>query len=628
MRRLTINKAEEIELELLKKRLDIATVVVITGLAILIARLWFLQIHKGDEFADLARRNRIRAHTVMAPRGTIFDAKGRKIVTNQPCFNVVWNREDAEDPDAVIKHLSRVLGEDVSVLLDRIRDAADDPRHLPVRLKENIDWPTLVHVENVRFELPGSQVEVVPRREYLYGDMASHLIGYLAEISQKELEQHGDDGYEPGDLIGKMGVEKLQEPYLRGEKGKRYLEVDVHGNLQRLVDERLPVAGNDLVLTLDADLQLAAERAMADRAGAVVAMDVNSGRLLALASAPGLTLADFLGGISRPKWDSLQQDPLRPLLNKTIQGQYPPGSTYKIVTALAGLAERVITPETSFFCGGSLYFGNRSYGCWKKGGHGQVSLHDALVQSCDVYFYQVGLKVGVDALAKYANSLGLGLLSGIDLENEKPGLIPTAAWKARAKKVPWQEGETLSIAIGQGFDLVTPLQLCRMMAAVANGGTLYRPQFIEMVKGPDGQPLRSFTPIIDGRAPFTPKQLELVKKALAGVVNEPRGTGSAARLKEVVVGGKTGTAQVVRLARYKETAEKDVPLQYRDHAWFVCFAPVDKPEIAVAVLVEHGGHGGSAAGPVANAVLKAYFNIPEAREVDSRAQQVADAAVR
>lgn len=608
-KKIIIRKTDEGEIEPLRRRIDITITIVISLMALLISRLWYLQIHKGAEYAKLSENNRVRTRFIAAPRGAVLDVNGDKIVANQPCFNIVWVKEDAPNPDEVIRRLARILNEDINVLLDHIRAAADNPGYMPIRMKENIDWKTLVAVENSHFDLPGISIEVVPNREYLRKNLASHLIGYLGEVDQQELSNSQWTTYHPGDLIGKMGVEKVYERYLRGKKGLRYIEVDVHGNLQQLIGEELPFPGNDIHLTIDLDMQSVAEEAMAEKSGAVVAMEVNTGKILVLGSFPGLKLEDFIGGITTKTWNDLLKNPLTPLINKAIQGQYPPGSTYKIITALAGLSEGVINTKTTYFCGGSLYFGNRSYGCWKKGGHGSVSIHEALIQSCDVFFYQVGQRVGVDALAKHARSLGLGELTGIELENEKPGVIPTSAWKLKRFKVPWQDGETLSIAIGQGFDLVTPLQLCRATAALANGGTLYKPQFIEKIVGGDGKSIQTFAPVVDGQLHGSAKHLELIRTALISVVNERRGTAWAARLPEVSIAGKTGTAQVVLLSKFKDYKDSGnkIPYEAQDHAWFTCFAPAEKPEIAVSVLVEHGGHGGSAAGPIARDVTKKYF---------------------
>ena len=607
-----INKIDPAELKVLKNRIDIATAVIIFFIAILIARLWFLQIHSGSNYTRQSENNRIRVQDIAAPRGNILDRTGKILVTNLPQFNIVWIREDAPNPDEVIKRLSKILHEDISVLLDRIRYGADHPRYVPTRLKEDIDWRTLVHIENNHFNLPGVRIEVLPSRDYLYKDLSSHLIGYLAEINPKELQNPLFTNYESGDQIGKSGVEKLFQSYLRGEKGRKFLEVDVHGFEQRLIKLQEPLPGNDLQLTIDIDLQHVAEEAMTDKAGAVVVMEVNTGKLLVLCSTPPLKLQDFVGGISNKAWKSLLENPYHPLINKAIQGQYPPGSTYKIITALAALSEKVVTPETVFYCNGSLTFGNRKYGCWKKGGHGAVNMHKALVESCDVYFYQASQKLGVDNLARYATSMGLGQKTGIVLEHEKSGLIPTSNWKLRRYRVPWQDGETLSVAIGQGFNLTTPLQICQMTAATANGGTTYQPQLIDSIMNPEGDLIQRFSPKKTGQTIASPEALEIVHNALIDVVNSKRGTARVARLKGITVAGKTGTAQVVRLAHHKDLKEDDIPYKYRDHAWFTAYAPAEKPEIAVTVLVEHGKHGGSTSAPIAQKIIKRYFKLKSA----------------
>jgi len=602
-----IRKIDADELNQLKKRTDAATLVIIFFIAVIIARLWFLQIHNGGRYREKADNNRVRMLDVVASRGNFIDAEGRTIITNRPSFNIVWVKEDSPDPNEIIKKLSLILNEEISVLLKKVRESLDNPRHIPILLKQDIDWKTLVYIENNHYDLPGIRIEVLPRRNYLFEDIGSHMFGYTGQINQKELDEQQGEKYQSGDQIGKRGFEKLYEDELRGEKGTVYMEVDAHGFEQRQLKGKEPLPGNDLQLTIDLDLQLEAENAMKDKAGAVIAMDVNSGRILAFASAPPVHLEDFVGGISTKNWQALLNDIKRPLVHKTIQGQYPPGSTYKIITALAGLAKGVITPNTVYYCSGSMAFGNRRYGCWKEGGHGPVSLHRALAESCDVYFYQVGLKVGVDSLAEYANRLGLGHKTGIEFEYEKSGLIPTANWKKLAKEEPWQEGETLSIAIGQGFNLVTPLQVNQMASALANGGTLYKPFLVEKIIDSEGQVVKEFEPTVDVELVGMDKYLALIREGLVGAVNDRHGTGRAAGLKDITVAGKTGTAQVVKMTTFKEVAEEDVKYKHRDHAWFTSFAPAENPEIAVTVLVEHGGHGGSAAAPVAKKVLEKYF---------------------
>ena len=599
------------ELDFFRKRAFYAAFVIIFFFAVLMARLWFLQVQQGEKYDHLADSNRVRYLEIAAPRGNILDSMGREIVTNRPSFNVVWVRENNRLDDTLLKKMATVLDVDVSDLLAKIRKMAGTPGHIPIRLAEDIDWNKVAYIENNRMNLPGIKIEVVPLRVYHYGNVASHIIGYLGEINEKELKSSREGEYLGGDLIGKMGLERLREKDLRGEKGRHYMEVNALGFEQRNLKGIEPLPGNDLQLTIDMDLQRTAEETMAagQKSGAVVAVEVNSGRILAAVSAPTLELDKFIGGISYKNWQAMLDNPLHPLINKIVQGQYPPGSTYKLVTATAGLAERVISPDSIIYCPGHYRFGNRIYRCWKHSGHGAVDLNRALSESCDVYFYQVGQRLGVDRLAKYARMFGLGRKTGVEMEHEKSGLIPTSAWKKKRFGKVWQEGETLSIAIGQGFDLVTPLQLAFMTAMVANGGTLYKPGLVEQVRDPDGKVIEQFEPEIVDRLTGQGRNLQLVRKGLIEAVNGRHGTGRRARLKDlgITVGGKTGTAQVVRLKQYRHLKEKDIPYKYRDHAWFTCFAPAENPKIAVTVLVEHGLHGGSGAAPVAKDVLEAYF---------------------
>ncbi|NTV14190.1 MAG: penicillin-binding protein 2 [Desulfobulbaceae bacterium] len=617
-----LHKTAEAEVFQLKQRLQAVIGTILVLVICLVLRLWYLQVHKGYEFAERARDNRVRELRVIAPRGSIIDRMGRPLVATRPSFNVVWTREDAPDPDEVIKRLAPLLKEDISVLLDRIREQSGNPSYVPLRLKEDIDWQTLVSVENNHFNLPGVRVEPVSARDYQYGDLASHLIGYLGEISQIELDKQDPGEYVSGDPIGKQGLEKMLETELRGLPGAAMLEVDAHGFEKKHVATKESVPGNSVQLTIDLDLQKAAEDAMAGQAGAVVATEVNTGRLLVLASAPNLKLAEFIGGISKTSWQAMLDDPFRPLTNKAIQGQYPPASTFKIITALAALNEGVISPETSFHCSGAMHFGNRDFKCWKKGGHGTVNLHRAIAESCDVYFYQLALKMGIDTLAGYAQSLGYGSKTGILLEHEKSGLIPTAAWKLATYKDKWHEGESLSVAIGQGFDLTTPLQVNRMMAAVANGGTLYEPQFVEKLIKSTGEVAQSFTPVVQGKFKGSAGSMALVRDGLVAVVNSPGGTANRAKIPGITVAGKTGTAQMVHRATV-ENIQGEIPYKYRDHAWFTCYAPAERPQIAVTVLIEHGKHGGSAAAPVARKVLMKYFNIPDEEEEKAKAAKAA-----
>ncbi len=604
-----LTEHDEADLDALKRRVLYGGLVILFFMTIIFGRLWFLQIHKGDEYRERADNNRVRMREIAAPRGNILDIKGREMVTNRPSFNVVLVREDSNDVAELLKKLTAALDLDISDLWEKLREAGNKPRHVPVRLLDDVDWETLAYVESHKQEFPGIRVEIIPTRVYHYENLAAHAIGYLGEISKKELAARDLEIYTGGDLIGKMGLDRLREADLRGEKGSSSSEVNAKGFEQQLLKNVEPLPGNDIQLTLDAELQKIAEDLMdaGEKAGAVVAMEVKTGRMVVLASNPVLPLNQFVGGISHKNWNALLENSKFPLINKVVQAMYPPGSTYKMITAMAGLATGVINKDTVLYCPGHYYFGKRRYHCWKRSGHGAVNLKRAISESCDVYFYQVGLRVGVDKLAEFAGKFGLGHKSGIEMEHEKAGLTPTKAWKKKKYQKKWQEGETLSVAIGQGFNLTTPLQICQMTATIANGGTQYRPQIIEKVTDPDGNILEQFEPVVVDNLKGEQRFLHLIREGMVEVVQGKRGTARKVRIKGLTIGGKTGTAQVVRLKQYKHLKEEDIPYKYRDHAWFTCYAPADDPEIAVTVLVEHGLHGGSGAGPVARAMLAAYF---------------------
>jgi penicillin-binding protein 2 len=604
-----IQERDDDALDILKRRLVVVAVIVMIFTSLIIARLWYLQVNRGAEYKELAFNNRVRIRQVAAPRGHVVDRNGKEIVTNRPSFNVVLIREDSHDIDAVLKRLAGVLHVDISELWKRIREAAGTPLYIPVVLKEDITWDTLAYLENHNQEFSGIRIEVVPVRVFHYGDLASHVIGYLGIINKKELAEADPEKYNGEDLIGKMGLEKLRESDLRGKKGSNSTEVNARGFEQKLLKSEEPISGKEIRLTLDIDLQQIAEGMMEqeEKSGAVVAMEVKTGRVLVAASAPRIHLDDFTGGISTENWNALLDNPKHPLLNKVVQGIYPPGSTYKMVTALAGLATGAITESTTFNCPGHYQFGNRVYMCWKHTGHGAVDLRRAITESCDVYFYQVGQRVGVDGLAEYAHKLGLGEKTGVEMEHEKRGLTPTRQWKLKQYKQKWQDGETLSVAIGQGYNIVTPMQVNLMTATVANGGKVYLPQLVDTVRDTDGKIVDRFQPKLIRDLPGLGRYMSLIREGLTGVVNGDHGTAKYARIEGLTVAGKTGTAQVVKLAQYKGLKDENIPYKYRDHAWFTCFAPAEDPEIAVTVLVEHGLHGGTGAAPIAKAILQKYF---------------------
>jgi penicillin-binding protein 2 len=572
---------------------------------VILSRLWYLQITKGDEFAWLAKNNRIRIRRVPASRGMILDRNRRILVDNRQSFQVSVVPEDIDNAARLVSRMARVLICQPEDLRSRITHQNQRQPFCPLLIKADIPRKELAYLETHKLDLPGMFIDAVPRRSYNYNTLASHLIGYLGEIGQSELEEMESKGYRMGDFIGKDGVEKGWEANLRGVDGGRQVEVDSVGREIRTLSSVPPRPGHNVVLTIDLEIQKAVEDLLAGKIGAAVALDPQSGRILAMASSPSFNPDLFASGIGREDWVSLLSTPFHPLQNKAIQGQYPPGSVFKIITATAALEERAITPHETLFCPGFHQLGTKIYRCWKKGGHGIVSLRRGIVESCDVYFYQVAHRLGIDTIAHYAREFGFGSPTEIELGDEKPGLIPTTAWKRKKYHEPWYEGETLVAGIGQGAVLVTPIQMANMISAIANGGTLYRPQVVLRVEDVNGTIIEEYPSTVMRRVSVSEETLELIREALRGVVDDPRGTGKAARIRGIPVCGKTGTAQVVKLALSEEIEnEEDIPIQYRDHAWFVAYAPQENPSIAVAVLVQHGGHGGSAAAPIAREIIE------------------------
>lgn len=580
--------------------------VILAAVCLLVLRLWYLQIIKGEELLKRSENNRIRIREVKAMRGIILDARGVVLVENRPSYDVVIFPEDVKDLKGLVEKLESLYAKvgltfpmDYETILENRRPFT------PLRVDRNVSREKLALIETHSLDLPGVGIDVMPVREYYYGESMAHVIGYIGEVSRDELEREKSAGYKSGDFIGKFGLEKALDRYIRGKPGGEQVEVNVVGRKVKTLGRVEPVQGYRVVLTIDSQVQKAAWAAMEGKAGAVVALDPRDGSILALVSRPGFDPNLFNRGVSADVWEKISSNPLHPMENRAIAGQYPPGSTYKLIVAAAALEEGLITPETAFNCPGSFEMGTRTFRCWRKHGHGRVSLHRAIVESCDVYFYNVGRLLGVDRLAQYAQAFGLGARTGVAMAGERRGLIPTRDWKLARFGVPWQPGETISIAIGQGYNTVTPLQLANAYAAVANGGELFTPRVVQRIETDDGEIIEEFRPQKKAALPMSRENLQLLKRALWGVVNEPGGTGAQARVAGRDVCGKTGTAQVIGMAEGDDGSA--YPYEYRDHALFVSFAPRDNPEIVVAVVAEHSGHGGSAAAPVARKVLEAYF---------------------
>jgi penicillin-binding protein 2 len=590
-----------------RQRITGVMICVLVAFAVLLLRLIYLQVIRGDEYRLLSLNNRIRLQSIDPPRGLIYDHNGYVLVENRPSFDVYITLKDARPVEETINKLAEHLNVPAEELLLKISGSKGTSAYKPILIKQDIGRNALASIEANKYDLPGIAVNVKLRRHYLNIQDAVHLIGYLGEINSQELAGGKYPGRRRGDLIGKFGAEKAFENSLQGERGGRQVEVNANGRVVQILTTVAAKPGQNIHLTVDYRLQKKVESLLQGVAGAAVAMDPSSGRILALASSPSFDQNYFVSGMSHEQWDSLISNPFRPMENKAIQGEYPPGSTYKIITALAGLQEGVIDENTEIFCPGHYAFGNRIYRCWKKWGHGKVRLIKALAESCDVYFYQVGAQLGVDRLAWYAKAAGLGSPTGIELDKEARGLIPTAAWKQKRTGIAWQKGETLSVAIGQGFNLTTPIQMAGVMAAVANGGTRYKPLILESINSADGRLIYKSEPQVVGKMPVSEKNLALVRRGLWEAVNGESGTARGSRLEDIAISGKTGTSQVISRNKDDTRSEEEIPAHLRPHAWFVAYAPSDAPKIAVAVLVENGEHGSSAAAPIAREMIKTFL---------------------
>jgi len=595
--------------EEIQGRLPLLAGFIILAIVILFIRLWYLQAVKGEYYQEQAESNRIRPVKLRPPRGVIYDRSGRPLVENELVFDISLIPEDAPDLDATIEKLSAI----VKVTPDAIRKALEEATDVrtsydPVKIREEAPWDEVAVVEAHQDDLPGAIIEPEHLRHYPYGGLASHQFGYIGKVSQSQRKKEQAD---IGMLTGQGGLEKIYDKLLRGVAGRRMIQVNAAGRKVKDLGIEEPRPGTDIYLTLDLDAQKAAEEGLGSRAGAVVAMDPNTGEILALTSHPAYDPNLFPRGISPKDWVQLMKDPSHPMYNRAIQSVYPPGSTFKIIVALAGLESGVIKLDDKVACKGFLTSGRHSFRCWKKGGHGAVSFHQALVESCDVYFYTMGERIGWDRVAEYARKLGYGSLTGILLPDEKPGLIPTTEWKKKRTGEAWYAGDTYINSIGQGFVLVSPIQACQMMSAVANGGRFFRPLLLKQTRNRETGEVNVVSPEHTGSVTLDPNVLQEVRSALAGVVNEPGGTAHAAATPLATVAGKTGTAQVIA----QKVSGRKLSDETKDHAWFVAFAPVENPKIAVAVVVEHGGHGGSAAAPIAKKVIEEYLKNVEPKTV-------------
>ncbi|MBF0491480.1 MAG: penicillin-binding protein 2 [Deltaproteobacteria bacterium] len=577
--------------------------VIVLFFAMVCSRLLYLQLFKRVAYQKISENFSLKETPLLAQRGILTDCKGRVLATTRPSFNLFLTPQKIKDTQALFEKISKITGQSQEIFSQILEKNKKTPKYKALLLMQDLNsdqaaqlniFKNLAQKNNEYADFSAIDLKIEPLRTYPQSELFSHPLGFVRN--------------EGGDWLGVQGLEKFYEATLRGVDGKEQTVVDAFGREMNalafgMAKESLlenPLPGKNLQLTLDRDLQEAANTAFGNQSGALALLELKSGDVLALVSKPSFNANQLLSNISAKEWKKINEDELKPLLNRTLQAAYPPGSTFKIVTALTGLMEGKISPQEKFSCPGYYMSGGRRFSCWNAKGHGQVDFYHALMSSCDVYFYKLGERLGVDRIAEYAKRLGLGQLTGIDLDYERSGLIPSSEWKKRVKKEEWNPSETLSMAIGQGYDLVTPLQNALMMATVASGGKKITPHLVKNEEGKEGVKKN------EEGLKIPAEIYKTLMSALKGVVQDPGGTAHRIALPGVEIGGKTGTAQVVN---YDTQGRKAKSRKTEDHAWFVAYAPAENPEIALAVVVEHGGHGGAAAAPIAQAVLKKYFEV-------------------
>ena len=574
-----------------RKRLLVVTIIISLSFLILLGRFWVLEIIQGEKYLSLAQNNSIRIIPSRAPRGIIYDRKGKVLVKSRLSFSVTiypWNLSQGDLPKTV-RELSSIIGIKEERIYQTIEESQRPFSSIPLR--EDVDLGTATKILERKLSLAGVDLQVQPLRYYPDGELLAPVLGHLGEIDKGQLKVLRGKGYRLGDRIGQDGLGKAYDKYLKGENGGWQIRVNNRSQRLGVMGYKKPLPGNNLILTINRELQRVAWDSLEGRPGAIVILDPNNGEILSLVSSPAYNPNLFAGSLSEEEWLSLKKDPLHPLTNRTIQGQYAPGSIFKVITAIAALERGLASRNKKFSCSGAFPFKDRVFRCWKEKGHGTLNLKEAIVHSCDVYFYQLGLETGVDNIVDFSKRFGLSQATGIDLFEEEKGLLPSRQWRKDFLSREWYEGDTINLSIGQGYLLVTPLQMANLISAVASRGKLYRPYLVKRILSPKGEVIKEVRPRLIKEVRLEKENLDLLRESLSSVVNE-MGTGWRAKIKGIEVAGKTGTAEN--------------PLG-EDHAWFIGFAPCREPKIALAILVEHGGMGGEVAAPVARKIFEAYF---------------------
>jgi len=590
----------------LLRRIEISRMGVGTALSLLAIAYWFVQIVRGEYYFSLSENNRIRAVKITAPRGYVLDRNGAPLVENEPAYTLHLYRREARDLEGSIGFIVELLKLDPEQVRSRVERGRRDPEFVPISIAENLGIDEVAAVQARAIEHPEFAITVSQRRLYKHGGAAAHALGYLSEATPDQIKNAGSL-YAVGDWIGQKGIEGAYQQLLAGANGERRVIVDSHGREVSEANRMEATPGQNLFLTLDVRLQDVAEEYFRDKVGSAVAMDPATGEILALVSSPSYNPNWFMRRVTSAEWTSMLENPDRPLQNRAIQNMYSPGSVIKPFIAYGALAHDLVDPNMRVFCPGYATFYGRQFHCHKKGGHGWVNLRDAIKMSCDVYFYTLGQRLGIDRISEIATSFGFGAPTGIDLGSEKAGLVPSEEWARVKRGARWYPSETISVAIGQGPLLVTSMQVARALSGLLEGGRLPTPHLFYSSQDPRTKARLSYKAEFHQAVPLSPEKLAIVKDGMWAVVNEAGGTAYGSRVSNFEMGGKTGTAQVVgREANTKGAAD---PGKYHDHAWFAGFGPVEKPAMVVVVFVENGGHGNLAAAPLAKTLFETRFGI-------------------
>jgi penicillin-binding protein 2 len=546
-------------------------------------------------YRNLSDVNSLRLIPEKAPRGIITDRNGEILATNRPTYSLFLVPAEVQAYGPTLVRLSQILGEPLSDMELLVESRRETRRFEPIRLRTHLDPNLIAQIEENRVHLPGIYIQMEPERYYPHGEMASHILGYIGEISEQDLGRLRGDGYHEGDWVGKKGVERTYDNVLRGENGGVEVEVDASGVQRRTLAYKNPIQGQTLMLSIDYKVQKLAEELMGDNIGAILVTDPRTGEILAMVSTPNYDPNQFVSGISFKDWNKLIKDKTHPLENRAIQGQYPPGSIFKLITTLAALEDNVIDYNRVFLCRGIFWYKTWPYRCWRTSGHGWVNLQTAIVESCDIFFYQLGLLVKIDKIYKVACMMGLGSKTGVDLDSEVAGLVPNPRWKESTQHTPWFPGNTIQMSIGQGYLLTTPLQMLDMDSAIAMNGKIFKPHLLyRVVDQKTGRAIYDQAPQLLTQASISPEHLSFIQSCMEKVISSDRGTGKKARIPGVLVAGKTGTS---------ENPHGD------NHAWFTAYAPADDPRVAVIVLVENGGEGGIVSAPIAQRLMEASLGM-------------------